>query len=454
MNPAGRMLCATGSAGLQTRLAVWPLRIVEPSSVFCVDRRIVSGRDDCNLVLSGHAKAEVAYTPPMESPNRSTYNLQPSLTRWLEEALAAMPQRGRLTMKLPQELAFGFTEDRQTEKGNQDRVSIAYCLDPSHCGEPWLFAGICDGVGGEAKGDVAASIAMAEILSELCTSERRLPGQRVSDAILRAHDAVTERLRGSATTFAGVFVTARGSVTIGSVGDSRIYLLSQDEVQQLSQDDTLEDMLRRHTSKGNDDQVLEALQGLKQHWKDSLGQAIGGALLLEPQIQSWSTVIGNFGYLLCTDGVWKTVDQVLSRAVAGSGDRLDLARKLLSLTDALRANDNATAVVIPQIDSVIAWLRSNHSTAERGLVHIVLPTDTLVAPWDLFQKSPPPMGSRQTRFGSSPRTPEAPAQPKSKRKPKASKSSTKERNLEIQLSIKEDGRDDPTDTTGAVPKEQ
>lgn len=396
---------------------------------------------------------EVAYTVCMASRNTPDQVKFPSLTHWLEETLAAMPPRGRMTLKLPHDLAFGFTDDRKTEKGNQDRVAFAYRLDPSHYGESWFFAGLCDGVGGEERGDIAASIAMAEILSELCSSDENSPRARISDAIVRAHSAVGERLHGSATTFAGVLVTARGTMTLGSVGDSRIYSLAQGKAQQLSQDDTLEDMLRRHPSSTNDGQVQEALQNLKQQWKDSLGQAIGGSLPLEPRIKDWPTDTKQAGCLLCTDGVWKTVENVLDQTVAASGDRQDLARRLLNLTDLLRANDNATAVVLPEVSNVIAWLRNKHSLAERGLVHIVLPTEALVAPWTLFEKRLSlPAGTRQAVVDHPPS--ETPAKSKSKRKQKNGKPSVIEKDPEVQLTIEEEVRDEPVNTTGPVSKER
>ena len=223
----------------------------------------------------------------MPSRTIPTHDKRPSMSHWLEEALASMPAKGRLLLRGPQELAFGFTDDRKTEKGNQDRAAIAYCLDPSQYGDPWFFAGVCDGVGGEPKGEIAASIALSEVLSELCAGNDGLSRGRLFDAINRAHAAVRERLRGSATTFAGVLVSAKGTFSIGTVGDSRIYSVSQEEVVKLSQDDTLENMLRRQTPHANDAQLKEVLQGLQQRWKDSLGQAIGSEMPVEPRGASW-----------------------------------------------------------------------------------------------------------------------------------------------------------------------
>lgn len=378
----------------------------------------------------------------------------PSLTRWVEQSLLAMPSQGRLTLKTPKDLAFGFTDDRKTEKGNQDRVAFAYCLDPSHTGEPWFFAGVCDGVGGEGRGEIAASVAMSEILSELCTSRSESLGSVLSNAIMRAHSAVKQRVRGSATTFAGILLSSRGTIAIGSVGDSRIYSATEEGVRQLSQDDTLEDMLRRQAPGVNDAELHEALSGMKQRWKDSLGQAIGSDLPLQPRTQIFPHSADLKGCVLCTDGVWKTVEPVLEQVVLSSGDRRDLARRLLNLTEALRARDNATAVVLPNMKNIVEWLREKHSSAEYGLVHIILPTESIVCPWALFEKnaiiSPP--AQQPVMSETLAQTQQIP--PKAKRKLKRPMQPAPERGEKVQLTIEEEIRDDKTNTATTIPKEQ
>jgi serine/threonine protein phosphatase PrpC len=376
----------------------------------------------------------------------------PSMTLWLEETLMAMPSQGRLGLKIATDLAFGFTDDRNTEKGNQDRLAVAYCLDPSQSGEKWFFAGVCDGVGGEANGDVAASIALAEIISELCVGEATDPEKRLARAILRAHTEVQKRLhKRSATTFAGVLISERGGLAIGTVGDSRIYSVSDDEVVQLSQDDTLAEMLRRQLPQSPDQKIQETIQALKLQWQESLGQAIGSDLPLQPRTERLHLSHGA-GCLLCTDGVWKPVESVLVQVVRASAGREDLARRLLTLTDNLGGTDNATAIVLPEIGKVHQWLRARHRPTEEGLVHIVLPGETAVVPWSLFTCNDPLLFPQQhipVSTVSSKKSDDPPSR-KPKRKPKTAKF---EKIEGVQLTILEGARDDEASATGSVPKE-
>lgn len=366
----------------------------------------------------------------------------------------AMPPQGRLGLKVATDLAIGFTDDRNTEKGNQDRLAVAYCLDPSQSGEKWFFAGVCDGVGGEAQGDVAASITLAEIISELCVGEAGNLEKRLSRAILRAHTEVQERLqKRAATTFAGVLISERGGIAIGSVGDSRIYSASDDALVKLSQDDTLAEMLRRQAPQPSDQRVQETIQALKLQWQESLGQAIGSELPLQPRTSVWAHIAHGTGCLLCTDGVWKPLEPVLAQVVRASGGRQDLARRLLIMTDHLGGTDNATAVVLPEIAKVHQWLRADHLPTEVGLVHVVVPSEAAVVPWSLFTRKVPQQIPQQTKpIETAPREKSDDSRlGKSKRKTKTSKP---EKVASVQLTILDGPHDDEASSASPLPKDK
>src|SRR5690349_19311849 len=90
-------------------------------------------------------------------PPLTTAPAFPSMRDWLEAELLGTSLSGRQFLRDSNELAVAFTDERHTGKGNQDRLAIAYKIDPATPGNSWFFAGVCDGVGGEQDGDVAAS---------------------------------------------------------------------------------------------------------------------------------------------------------------------------------------------------------------------------------------------------------------------------------------------------------
>ncbi len=365
-----------------------------------------------------------------------------------------MPPRGRLGIRAPSDLASGFTDDRSTDKGNQDRLAIAYCLDPAQTGDQWFFAGVCDGVGGEAEGDVAASLALSEIIAHLCMGAAEPPARRLESAIRRAHSEVQKRLfKRSATTFVGVFITSRGDLIVGSVGDSRAYSIAQQKVDKLTQDDTLAEMLRRQMPNSSNEDVLNAIQALEPRWRESLGQAIGSDLTLYPGISVWPNLPRDSGFLLCTDGVWKVADPVLKAAASASPGLSDLARRLLSLSENLGATDNATAIVIPNFSQVVNWLRDANANHEIGLVHVVLPGETAVVPWALFDQSPYLLPERVNAERAPNKVKEwwkhEPAEkPKQKAKTTRTTKSKKTAKAEgLQMTITEEPKDDDPGTT-------
>jgi len=366
-----------------------------------------------------------------------------------------MPPRGRHGLKVGSDLAFGFTDDRGTEKGNQDRLAVAYCLDPSQSGERWFFAGLCDGVGGEAQGDLAASVALSEIISHLCVGEGGPLEVRLGKGILRAHFEVKQRFqKRSATTFVGVLISERQGFAIASVGDSRIYSIAPEGVVKLTQDDTLVEMLRRQAPHEDERKIQEAIEALTPKWQESLGQAIGSEMALQPRTAFYSQIDPEVGCLLCTDGVWKPAEAVLAQVTRASPGRIDLGRRLLSLTDHLGGTDNATAIVLPDIAKIQHWLRQPSPIHETGLVHIALAGETVVTPWPLFKKSPqsqyfPQLKANKDELASLAEVPKDDLRKKNRRKTKA-KQSKGQKEDDFQLTIVEGPKDDETDSPGAV----
>ncbi|HXC25499.1 MAG TPA: protein phosphatase 2C domain-containing protein, partial [Gemmatimonadaceae bacterium] len=125
----------------------------------------------------------------------------------------------------------------RVRKGNED----SYYADANeHRG---LFI-VADGMGGHAAGEVASHMTVGIIsgdLAELNDLENAHAFELVSETLRHANEAVFERTLlekdkyGMGTT-ASVLVLADERFIIGHVGDSRIYLLRNGELRQLTHD--------------------------------------------------------------------------------------------------------------------------------------------------------------------------------------------------------------------------
>ena len=120
--------------------------------------------------------------------------------------------------------------------GNED--SVRPTTDGS-TEDPVVIA-VADGMGGAVAGEVASRIAIESAVAEAADAEIS-PGDRVrlgNDAVVRAveDDAA---LSGMGTTLTLALFEPDGTARIGHIGDSRLYLYRNDEIQQLTKDHTL-----------------------------------------------------------------------------------------------------------------------------------------------------------------------------------------------------------------------
>jgi PPM family protein phosphatase len=215
---------------------------------------------------------------------------------------------------------------------NQDRALLAFTSYPTAPEKSFALGVVCDGMGGLIGGDEAAVIAVSVFVSRVI----RWPGQPARDrlrwAARAANEAVHESLGGlGGTTLAAVMVGGHDTVVGVNAGDSRIYGLTRSrEAKQLSRDDTVAGLLGRQDGPG----------------ADRLLQYIGMGAGIEPRIieidrEEFASV------LITSDGVHCASGATLAQVIRAPTSNLDLIRRLLALNDALRGEDNGTAVLLP-----------------------------------------------------------------------------------------------------------
>ena len=181
----------------------------------------------------------------------------------------------------------------------------------------WVVA---DGVGGNAHGDVASQLVVQTI-------ERRVrQGASLQDAITEAHIAITSAidsqadLEGMASTVVASYFHGH-QFELAWVGDSRAYLIDQENISQLSSDHNLANEL---FLKG----LIEEAEIQTHAGQHELTQAMGQMSL--PNIP---LVLGelheNDVLLLCTDGLSGPLSEDLIFQIVNSAESVDAAAKTL-----------------------------------------------------------------------------------------------------------------------------
>ena len=208
--------------------------------------------------------------------------------------------------------------------------------------------GVADGMGGHQGGEVAS--AMAVELATKHSSERTL--ESLKQAARVANRAIFEKagndpdLHGMGTTLVAVqLVDGPEGDEIGwiNVGDSRVYLLRDGELLQLSHDHSLVEDLVRDGRISRDEAKVHPQRNI-------LTRALG--IDLDVNVDSGSLLpLAGDRYLLCSDGLFNevSIDQmgaVLRRLV----DPDEAAAELVRLANEGGGRDNITVVVVDVID--------------------------------------------------------------------------------------------------------
>lgn len=171
------------------------------------------------------------------------------------------------------------------------------------------LAVICDGVGGGTAGEIASSLATrafrdrlrAELLTQPDLDTDAFAQACLLAAVRDTHEAILRRvaedraLEGMASTLTAAWLR-HSRLHLAQVGDSRLYRLRADELEQLSQDQSLVGGLRRSGT------ISEA-EARRHPLRNIIDQAVGGSLReVVPEVAHFDLQPGD-ELLLCTDGL-------------------------------------------------------------------------------------------------------------------------------------------------------
>ncbi len=224
---------------------------------------------------------------------------------------------------------------------NQDYV---YCNEGAVGMLPNLFI-VADGMGGHNAGDFASRFAVEEFVRQVSGGREKTLIQTMEEAVHRANQMLLEQaaarpeLKGMGTTF--VAATIKGeNMYVANIGDSRLYLISKDEMIQVTQDHSLvEEMIRRGE--------LRREEGRFHPNKNVITRAMGANVgvvpdFFEVRLREGDTI------LLCSDGLSNMMDDREIFSVV-RGRREDVAAagaELLRLANEYGGRDNISIVLV------------------------------------------------------------------------------------------------------------
>ncbi len=206
-----------------------------------------------------------------------------------------------------------------------------------------VLAVVADGMGGHNAGEVA-SAEMVKALKDLIV-ENDIPAKDLLlSAIAYANNSIykmsktTPSLYGMGTTVTAC-VIENDKLTAAQVGDSRLYLIKDDKITQITKDHSLVEMLVESGEITKED--------AKNHpQKNVITRAVGTDSSVEADIYEFQLSKGDI-LLLCSDGLVNMVeDEKILSIVTECKDFSNLSDALVKEAENAGGHDNITVVLI------------------------------------------------------------------------------------------------------------
>ena len=224
--------------------------------------------------------------------------------------------------------------------------------DSGYAGYNFFF--VADGMGGHAGGDIASAIIAQQVAqADRDYEDTDQATAAVTEALLAANGKLAEtvashpELKGMGTTFSGIIVTG-DLVTVTHIGDSRIYMVSSDQVTQLTKDHTFVQRLV-DTGRITPEEALT-------HPRRSVLMRVLGDVEISPEVDTevFKATAGD-RWMLCSDGLSGVVpEEIINSILLNKSVDAEEATALL-IYEALEhgAPDNVTVVVVDVLSAAV-----------------------------------------------------------------------------------------------------
>lgn len=236
--------------------------------------------------------------------------------------------------------SFSVTDIGKKRKLNQDFV---YASDEPVGNLPNVYI-VADGMGGHNAGDFASKCTVETITREIRGCFEKNAIRILSKAIMVANERIRqkaredERLYGMGTTV--VAATCIGKyLQVANVGDSRLYIINEEEVRQVTRDHSLvEEMVRmggidRKAARNHPD-------------KNIITRAIGARDTIEIDFFNEELQDGDI-VLMCSDGLSNMLeDEEIGKILRKKGSLEERAEKLIEAANNNGGKDNIAVIII------------------------------------------------------------------------------------------------------------
>jgi PPM family protein phosphatase len=248
-----------------------------------------------------------------------------------------------------------FSHGVDTSVGRVRRVN-----EDSYLAVPPIYA-VADGMGGHGSGDVASRLAV-EVLAR-SVMLRPLFTEAVLHALEEANQVIVEhegpnRMGTTVTGLAGLETMGGDRLMIFNVGDSRVYRLAGDRIEQLTVDHS---EVQELVLAG----VLTREQARTHPRRNVVTRALGSAPVV--LADHWLLpAIGGDRFLICSDGLFGELPDEVIMPLLAIAHPQQAAEALVAAANDAGGHDNITALVVDIESSATPQYHPVQETEPRG----------------------------------------------------------------------------------------
>ena len=238
--------------------------------------------------------------------------------------------------------SFGLSDIGFYRKKNEDAFATI---------EDCAFFVLADGLGGHPSGDIASSQAVEKLCTLLEKShvqflkkETKKITHAMEDLIEQTNEHIYDlsqsksQLLGMGTTLCCLYFFD-GHAVIAHVGDSRVYRLRNQKIEQLTMDHSFVQELL-------DQGLISEEESVKHRKKNVITKAIGTKDKVKPSIQMTKSQEKDL-YLLCSDGVHDVLsNDEIEKILKKSNDLEITANLIINAAKRMGSRDNITVLFI------------------------------------------------------------------------------------------------------------
>lgn len=247
------------------------------------------------------------------------------------------------------------TDSGNVRKGNQDAFIVMDLTQAERMGssgefitrpigEHGLLLAVADGIGDAQAGGIASRIATEQLARELVATPEKWPvsawlrkGIRAANHAIRNASQANPEYQGMGATITAAIISD-GQAVVAQVGNSRAYLIREGQINQVTKDQSLVQMM---LAAG---QITE-VKAVHLRFRNKILHSLGAADDVEPDISSVPLAHGDH-LLLCSDGLSNKVGNVeMYELVLASESLSDACQWLVTLANGRGGEDNITLIV-------------------------------------------------------------------------------------------------------------